>query len=431
MAFDHDNPNLRTPISGAMTLLQRSLIPTPEQLVRGPPATDTDEGASASNGLRKANLDYWKATLAGAPPLLELPTDRPRPSVMSYAGGRVAVLLSDELTAGIRSLGQRHGATLFMTLLLAWSILLSRLTQRGDVVIGTPVPNHRHSDLDSLSCCSANTLALRVRLTPTQQVAELLQKIKASTLEAVAHQDVPLIEIVDALELPCDLSYHPIYQTMLALDERQTVEDDELAEAQVRAKFDLTLALTDTGKNISGFLEYASDLFERSTIIRMTGQLQAVFEAIVANDHPYLGAPKLLSEDVAAIDGNAVSSAARLGHIRHALERMGAIQDPLNAETPAHLLIRLDGNTAVWHVLGERTTIGRTAENDVRIDAEFISRRHAVALRDGDDTVIEDLKSTNGTYVNGERISRHTLKNGDVVALGTMEFHFSLNETPA
>jgi pSer/pThr/pTyr-binding forkhead associated (FHA) protein len=93
--------------------------------------------------------------------------------------------------------------------------------------------------------------------------------------------------------------------------------------------------------------------------------------------------------------------------------------------------MRLDGKTAVWHVLGQRTTIGRTAENDVRIDAEFISRHHAVALRDGADTVIEDLKSTNGTYVNGERISRRRLKGGDVVALGTMEFHFSVNKPPA
>jgi pSer/pThr/pTyr-binding forkhead associated (FHA) protein len=120
-----------------------------------------------------------------------------------------------------------------------------------------------------------------------------------------------------------------------------------------------------------------------------------------------------------------------LGYIRHALERMGAIQDPLNAAEPARLLIRLDGKTAVWHLLGRHTTIGRTAENDVRIDAEFISRHHAVALRDGADTVIEDLKSTNGTYVNGERISRRTLKDGDVVTLGTMEFHFSATKSPA
>jgi len=429
MAFDHDKPHLRTPVSGAMTVLQ--------QLVQDRPASEFNEGDAASNGIRNPDLEFWKVTLAGAPPSLDLPTDRPRPSVMSYAGGRVAVLLSDELTTGIRCLGQRHGATLFMTLLSAWAILLSRLTQRSDIVIGTPVPNHRRNDIDSPSRCSANTLALRVRLRPAQRVADLLQKIKASTLEAYAHQDVPLLEIIDALELPCDLSCHPIFQTMLALTHRHTAEDDELPEKQVRATFDLTLALTDTGKNISGFLEYASDLFERSTIIRIAGQLQVVFEAMIANDRQYLRAQDLLSQQAGPLpvaqptDEEAASSAAVLGHIRHAVEHMRAIQDPLIAEEPAHVLMHLDGMTAVWHLLGERTTIGRTAENDVRIDAEFISRHHAVAVRVGADTVIEDLKSTNGTYVNGQRISRHTLKDGDVVALGMMVFHFSVKKSPA
>jgi len=132
---------------------------------------------------------------------------------------------------------------------------------------------------------------------------------------------------------------------------------------------------------------------------------------------------------VDTIDGKAAGNVTVLGCIRRALERSGAIQDPLNAEEPVYLLIHLEGSTAVWHILGKRTTIGRTAENDVRIDAEFISRRHAVVLRVGTDTVIEDLKSTNGTYVNGQRISRRALKNGDVVALGSMEFHFSVNHS--
>jgi len=172
-----------------------------------------------------------------------------------------------------------------------------------------------------------------------------------------------------------------------------------------------------------------------------------VFEAMIADDRQYFGAPNLPPQRVdeqpltqlaalaprpqrspaVEVQAHAASSAAVLAYIRQALERTGAIQDPLNAEEPAHLLMRLDGKTAVWHLLGKHTTIGRTAENDVRIDAAFISRRHAVALRAGADPVIEDLKSTNGTYVNGERISRRTLKDGDLVRLGTMEFHFSVN----
>jgi hypothetical protein len=448
MALNHSTPRLRTPITGAKPLVERSDLPTAERLLQDRPATELDEDRSPSIRVRHSDLGYWKATLTGAPPLMELPTDQPRPLVMSYAGGRVAVVLTAELSEGIRRLSQRHGTTLFMTLLLGWSILLSRLTRRSDIVIGMPVPKHESG---------ANTLPLRVRVTPEQRVADLLLNIKASTLEAYAHQGVPLMEIVDAMELPCDLSYHPIFQVMLAVDDR-AVEIDDLAAGQVKAKFDLTLTLTDTGKSISGFLEYASDLFEGSTIMRMAGQLQAVFETIVANDRQYLSAPNLLSHHggqqplsglaapapgiearaaaaaiadvpVDTIDGKAAGNVTVLGCIRRALERSGAIQDPLNAEEPVYLLIHLEGSTAVWHILGKRTTIGRTAENDVRIDAEFISRRHAVVLRVGTDTVIEDLKSTNGTYVNGQRISRRALKNGDVVALGSMEFHFSVNHS--
>ena len=113
-----------------------------------------------------------------------------------------------------------------------------------------------------------------------------------------------------------------------------------------------------------------------------------------------------------------------LGNIQHNLEHPGG-------EETAHLLVRTDGETGIVHLLGKRTTIGRTPDNDVQIDAKFISRRHAVARRDGDNTVIEDRNSTNGTYVNGQRVNRRTLKDGDLVTLGKTEFRFSVNKPPA
>lgn len=119
------------------------------------------------------------------------------------------------------------------------------------------------------------------------------------------------------------------------------------------------------------------------------------------------------------VEAEAASSVAMLGNIQHNLEHLGAEDLP-------HLLTRTDGATGIVHLLGRRTTIGRTPDNDVHIDAEFISRHHAVALRAGTKTVIEDLNSTNGTYVNGQRVSRRTLKDGDLVALGTTEFRFSI-----
>jgi chromosome segregation ATPase len=121
------------------------------------------------------------------------------------------------------------------------------------------------------------------------------------------------------------------------------------------------------------------------------------------------------------VEVEAASSFAMLGNIQHNLEHLGVEDQP-------HLLVRSDGGTGIVHLLGRRTTIGRTPDNDVHIDAEFISRHHAVALRAGAKTVIEDLNSTNGTYVNGQRVNRRTLKDGDLVTLGKTEFRFSVNK---
>src|SRR5665213_2113656 len=123
------------------------------------------------------------------------------------------------------------------------------------------------------------------------------------------------------------------------------------------------------------------------------------------------------------VEAEAASSVAMLGNIQHNLEHLGA-------EEPTHLLVRSDGSTGILHLLGKRTTLGRTPDNDVHIDAEFISRHHAVALRAGSKTVIEDLNSTNGTYVNGQRVNRRTLKDGDLVTLGKTEFRYTLKKPP-
>src|ERR1017187_7238249 len=109
--------------------------------------------------LGNSDIDFWRAHLVGAPALLELQTDRPRPTVLSYAGGSVKLTLTPELTAGLRRLGQRHDATLFMTLFAGWSALLSRLSGQSDIVIGTPVANRQRREIELLTGSSINTLA--------------------------------------------------------------------------------------------------------------------------------------------------------------------------------------------------------------------------------------------------------------------------------
>jgi amino acid adenylation domain-containing protein len=249
-------------------------------------------------------VGFWRAHLAGAPGLLELPNDRPRPAVQSYAGGRVRLTLSGRLTTELRRLSQRHGVTLFMSLLTGWAVLLSRLSGQSDVVIGVPVANRQRRELESLLGFFANTLALRVRLEDDPSVTGLLARTRASTLEAYAHQDLPFAQLVEALQPVRSLGHNPIFQVMLAFDnapgERALslpgLQVSEFKPPRSSAMFDLTLGLRDVGDRIEGVLEYASDLFERASIERMAGHLRTVFESMVADDQQRISAVNLLSQ---------------------------------------------------------------------------------------------------------------------------------------
>ena len=238
--------------------------------------------------LGNSDIDFWRAHLVGAPALLELQTDRPRPTVLSYAGGSVKLTLTPELTAGLRRLGQRHDATLFMTLFAGWSALLSRLSGQSDIVIGTPVAN--------------NTLALCARLEQDLTVVQLLVQIRTSILEGYAHQDVPIAQVVEAVQPRGSLSYNPLFQVMLTLDNAPPEKELRLRglrsgdlEQNVSAQFDLTLSLSDAGERIVGVLNYASDLFERSSIERIAGQFLTLLEAMVANDQQHVSELNLLT----------------------------------------------------------------------------------------------------------------------------------------
>ncbi|PHM27778.1 non-ribosomal peptide synthetase [Xenorhabdus budapestensis] len=237
-------------------------------------------------------LDYWRNALQDAPTLLTLPTDRARPSRQTYAGGEAVVTLSPDLTGKLKAFAQRHGATLFMTLLAGWSILLSRLSGQDDVVIGTPVANRKHRDLEPLIGFFVNTLALRVQLQNNPTVSELLAHVKAHTLQAFEHQDFPFEQLVEALKPPRSLSYSPIFQVMLSLDNTPGQQQFELPELTISeldlsedsSHFDLSLSLHDTENGLIGELEYASDLFDQATMERMAGYLQTLLGAMVSDD---------------------------------------------------------------------------------------------------------------------------------------------------
>ncbi|HET6208862.1 MAG TPA: condensation domain-containing protein, partial [Jatrophihabitans sp.] len=247
-----------------------------------------------ADGQLQRQGEYWRQALAGAPALLELPTDRPRPAEPDYRGGQVRVEFDAELTAGLRELSTRHGCTVFMTVLAAWALVLSRLSGQAEVVIGTPTANRRRAELEGLIGFFVNTLAVRIDLSGGPTGAELLRRGRDSTLAALEHQDLPFEQLVELVNPVRSLAHSPLFQAMLTW---QDDEDAELVLPGLRtrqlgmpypmAKFDLTLALADLGERIAGSLDYASALFDRATAERHVGYLSRVLGQLIAEqDRP-------------------------------------------------------------------------------------------------------------------------------------------------
>ncbi|MEB1529286.1 non-ribosomal peptide synthase/polyketide synthase, partial [Xanthomonas sp. WHRI 7945] len=256
----------------------------------------------------QTQIGFWRDHLRGVPTLLELPTDRPRPALQRYIGDRAQVRVPEALTAALRTLSARHGATLFMTLLAGWSTLLSRLSGQHDVVIGTPVANRQRAEIEPLIGFFVNTLALRVDLSSAPSVAELLAQIKSTTLGAYAHQDLPFEQVVEILQPERSLSHSPVFQVLLALNnvpagEAATLPDLALSvvdAAQQTAQFDLALSLTETAEGLVGGLTYAVDLFDRGTVERMLDCWKTLLEAMVAGENQSVARLPLLSASARA-----------------------------------------------------------------------------------------------------------------------------------
>jgi amino acid adenylation domain-containing protein len=240
----------------------------------------------------EAQADYWTRTLAGAPALLELPTDRPRPQRRGHAGARLPLELDEALTAGLRELGRRNGATLFMTLLAGWAATLGRLSGQEEVVIGTPTANRGRREIEGLIGFFVNTLALRVDLGGRPTAAELLERVKRRALEAQQNQDIPFEQVVELVQPARSMAHSPLFQVLFAWQDapggRLELPGLELVPVpgaeQTTAKFDLSLSLREADGRIVGSLEYATPLFERATVERYAGYLRRVLEQAAAGD---------------------------------------------------------------------------------------------------------------------------------------------------
>jgi amino acid adenylation domain-containing protein len=231
--------------------------------------------------------EYWKRALDGAPALLELPTDTPRPAEQDYRGDQLRVELDAELTASLHALSQRHGCTLFMTVLTGWALVLSRLSGQDEVVIGTPTANRRRPELENLIGFFVNTLALRVDLTGDPTGAELLQRVRAVTLAALEHQDLPFEQVVELVNPARSLAHAPVFGVLFAWQNNENSEL-KLPGVQVRAlgavssvaKYDLTLSLGESDGRVVGTLEYASALFNAESAERIAGYLRHALDQL-------------------------------------------------------------------------------------------------------------------------------------------------------
>ena len=237
-------------------------------------------------------LQYWQQQLAGAPCLLTLPNDHPRPPVQTHRGHTQRFELDKQLTQQLEKLSDDNGSTLFMTLLAAFAVLLFRYSGQDDILIGSPIANRNRPEIESLIGFFVNTLVLRTRLQGNPSFAQLLRQVREVTLEAYQHQDVPFEQVVEALQPERTLSYSPLFQVMFVLQnipmcplELPGVSLTPLRLETQTAKFDLLLSMEQTETGLVGSWEYSTDLFEAETIAQMAGHFQTLLVAIASNPH--------------------------------------------------------------------------------------------------------------------------------------------------
>lgn len=251
----------------------------------------------------EAQLAYWKQRLAGAPPLLALPTDQPRPIVQTYRGATHSLALPKTLTEGLKALSRQEGVTLFMTLFATFQTLLHRYTGQEDIVVGTPIANRHRAETEGLVGFFVNTLALRTDLSGNPLFSELLKRVREECLEAYAHQDLPFEKLVEELQPERDLSRHPLFQVMFVLHNEigQVIESPGLTLSPMIidsgiAHFDLTLEMMDTEEGLKGRLVYNTDLFDTATIGRLLEHFQTLLESVVTQPKQRVSALPLLTE---------------------------------------------------------------------------------------------------------------------------------------
>jgi len=246
-----------------------------------------------SSGLFARQLSYWQHELAGAPAVLELPTDRPRPALQSFRGHRLSLRMPRAQYEALKAFSRSHGVTNYMTLLAAWQVLLYRYSGQEDIVVGSPLANRDRPEFEALIGCFVNNVVMRGRLEGNLRVSEFLNQVKGTVLRAFDHRDLPFDRLVEALRPERSTSHNPIFQVLFTLHSFPAqamrpagleIDVVDLAEAQVSSRFDLTLEIDEHEGGLRMSYEYVTDLFDRATIERMHVQYLTLLDEMMSND---------------------------------------------------------------------------------------------------------------------------------------------------
>ena len=255
-----------------------------------------------SGEILAAEVAHWRGRLAGAPPLLALPADRPRPPLPSHRGAVRRWSPPGPLVRQLAALARRAGATLFMALLAAFQAVLARWSGQEDVSVGTPIAGRNRLETEALIGCFVNTLVLRTGLAGDPCFAELLARVREAALDAYLHQDLPFEKLVDELAPERSLGHAPLFQVMFVLENvprRERIpaglQAGFLAAARGTAKFDLTLGLRERGGVLEGGVEYATDLLDGATVARLCGHLETLLAGAAAGATVPVGELPLLA----------------------------------------------------------------------------------------------------------------------------------------
>ena len=244
----------------------------------------------------REQLSYWKQQLNGAPPVLELPSARPRPEVQTFRGARHSFTWDAELTASLKALSRREGVTLFMILVSAFKTLIYRMTEQTDILIGVPIAGRGRAETEELIGCFINTLVLRTDLSGNPSFIDLLHQVRETTLGAYTHQDLPFELLVEALHVERSLSYMPLVQVLFDFINVPPADvpvlpglsASALEGSLQTAKQDLIVDMYETDDRLSGSVEYKTDLFEASAIERLLRSYETLLRNIVDQPHARL-----------------------------------------------------------------------------------------------------------------------------------------------